>query len=765
MTRPCRVLYVTGESERPAGRLGGAEGLVPVGAPTVGDALDRIRDGDADCVVAEHRPPAIDGLDILRRVRAADPDVPVVLSVPVGDSEAADAALSAGATDYVQYSDGPADVHRLAARIRTAVDRQRATGTAPERIASLARRVGAELVRATCREDVDAAVCETLADAEPYVFAWIGGYDPGDGRVRPRAAAGIEDGYLADVEVTAGDGPSGQGPTGRAVRTRSVQVVQDVAADERYEPWRDAALERGYRSSAAVPLVHEETLYGVLNVYSGRRAAFDAVERALLAELGETVARALHRVQVGGEYESQYRTLFEEAPVMFALTRDREGGPVVEDCNRRFAQRLGYDKPELRGRPLADLYSEESARRLLEGDGYERALSGEFLREDREFVTIDGERVSTLLRATPRRTGDGEVVGTYALYVDVTERERAREVLRQVEAMDSAMDGVAILDSDGTYVYVNPAHAEIYGYDDPDALLGETWRICYGDDERERFETDVLPELRAEGEWRGEATGLRADGTTFPQEVSLTRLEDGELICVVRDITGRKATERRLESQLDDLEVLSQVVRHDIRNNLQVILAYTELLEDHVDEAGREYLETVQENGQQAVDLTRTARRLADTVLGPDEERRPLRVDRVLEPEIADRRTAHPDAEITVAGAVPEVHVLTNDLLESVFRNLLENAVQHNDTDAPEVVVTVTERDDDVLISVADDGPGVPDDRKRAIFGKGQVGLDSDGTGLGLYLVCLLVDSYGGDVWVTDNDPCGAVFNVTLPKP
>jgi signal transduction histidine kinase len=288
--------------------------------------------------------------------------------------------------------------------------------------------------------------------------------------------------------------------------------------------------------------------------------------------------------------------------------------------------------------------------------------------------------------------------------------------------------------------------------------------MCYEGDERERFETEIFPELEVEGEWRGEATGVRADGTTFPQEVSLTTLGEGEMICVVRDVTERKAYERRLERQLDDLEVLSRVVRHDIRNNLQVVLAYAELLEDHVDDAGREYMETVSENAEQAVDLTKTARDLTETMLGSDEERQQRGLAGALEPALADKRTAHPSATVTVEGGIPDVRVVTNDLLESVFRNLIENAIQHNDTDAPEVVVSVTERDDDVLVSVADDGPGVPDDRKTEIFGKGQTGLDSDGTGLGLYLVSLLVESYGGDVRVEDNDPRGAVFEVTLPR-
>jgi signal transduction histidine kinase len=80
----------------------------------------------------------------------------------------------------------------------------------------------------------------------------------------------------------------------------------------------------------------------------------------------------------------------------------------------------------------------------------------------------------------------------------------------------------------------------------------------------------------------------------------------------------------------------------------------------------------------------------------------------------------------------------------------LKNAIQHNDKAVPEVNVLTTDRDDTVVVRVADNGPGVPDDQKDAIFGKGEKGLDSQGTGIGLYLVKTLVESYDGDIWVED---------------
>jgi signal transduction histidine kinase len=67
-----------------------------------------------------------------------------------------------------------------------------------------------------------------------------------------------------------------------------------------------------------------------------------------------------------------------------------------------------------------------------------------------------------------------------------------------------------------------------------------------------------------------------------------------------------------------------------------------------------------------------------------------------------------------------------------------------------------------VTVRIADNGPGVPDERKESVFGKGEKGLESDGTGIGTYLVKTLVSRYSGTVWVEDNEPRGAVFVVEL---
>ena len=121
----------------------------------------------------------------------------------------------------------------------------------------------------------------------------------------------------------------------------------------------------------------------------------------------------------------------------------------------------------------------------------------------------------------------------------------AEDVLRlQSHAFRASMDGMAILDADERYVFLNEAHARLYGYDAPEELLGQSWRLLYSPAQLRRFETEIMPALWRDGSWRGEAVGLRRNGTSFPQELSLTIVEGGGLVCVVRDTTQSKKAER-----------------------------------------------------------------------------------------------------------------------------------------------------------------------------------------------------------------------------
>ncbi|MFC6905921.1 bacterio-opsin activator domain-containing protein [Halalkalicoccus tibetensis] len=181
--------------------------------------------------------------------------------------------------------------------LREQTERLEEQNTALERVQRLnavIRGIVQELTHASTHETAMQAVCDRLADSEPYRFVWIGIHDPATDEITPEAFGGVEEGYLDEITVTADESSTGMGPAGRAFRSHEPSVQNDLYTDPPFEPWRQAALERGYRSSISIPIVHRDTIYGVLNLYAEEANAFNGTERDALGELGETIGYALN---------------------------------------------------------------------------------------------------------------------------------------------------------------------------------------------------------------------------------------------------------------------------------------------------------------------------------------------------------------------------------------------------------------------------------------------------------------------------------------
>ncbi|WP_080509869.1 ATP-binding protein [Halorubrum saccharovorum] len=354
-----------------------------------------------------------------------------------------------------------------------------------------------------------------------------------------------------------------------------------------------------------------------------------------------------------------------------------------------------------------------------------------------------------------------------------------RAQLRQIRNQHAG-HGVLVTDTDGTIEYVNEGFESQSGYTSEE-VVGNTPRILKSGEHDEAFYEELWNTITAGDVWDGTVINSRKDGDRYVIEQTIAPVEgpDGEItqfIAVNHEITELRELEESLRQQREQLDVLNRVLRHDIRNDMNVVVAWGEMLEDEVTSTGQEKLDRILRAGRHVVELTNVARDLSEIIHGdgtPDLKPIPLR--QLLSEELEKRRETFANAEITMADPPDQrTHVLANELLSSVFRNLVNNAVQHNHTAQPKVMISVEESDESVRIRVADNGPGISDDVKESLFREGKKGLESGGTGMGLFLVDSLVESYGGNVWIEDRveselfdtpdeaDPAGTVFIVEL---
>jgi len=234
-------------------------------------------------------------------------------------------------------------------------------------------------------------------------------------------------------------------------------------------------------------------------------------------------------------------------------------------------------------------------------------------------------------------------------------------------------------------------------------------------------------------------------------------LDRPQLIKSVRYALERQQQKSQLRTTTEQLEILNRILRHDVRNDLQIQRLKAQSLQAQLDD--NDEIEGILETNDHILSLTENSKEYIDFIAGEEEvTRKPIQLENVLLTEIEKARSSYGNAEFTVNGSFRST-VWANEMLSSVFRNLLSNAVIHNDTEIPKIDISVEEQSETTRVAVTDNGPGVPDDQKETIVGKGELGLDSPGTGIGLYLVQTLVSAYQGQVWVED---AGESTNETL---
>ena len=171
------------------------------------------------------------------------------------------------------------------------------------------RDIGDLIVRERNADRLLSEACKTLMRTRGYRLAWIGGVVPGSQRVVPLASAGPAVDYLQDVTITWDECETGRGPLGTALRERKTTVCQDTVADPRFALWLKPALARGYRSVAAVPMVHDGRLFGAVAVYADQPAAFGNEELELLAKLASDLASALQAIEAEQERKQAEQSL------------------------------------------------------------------------------------------------------------------------------------------------------------------------------------------------------------------------------------------------------------------------------------------------------------------------------------------------------------------------------------------------------------------------------------------------------------------------
>ncbi|WP_254523733.1 PAS domain-containing sensor histidine kinase [Natrinema caseinilyticum] len=254
----------------------------------------------------------------------------------------------------------------------------------------------------------------------------------------------------------------------------------------------------------------------------------------------------------------------------------------------------------------------------------------------------------------------------------------------------------------------------------------------------------------------------RANGELIWVRVRLNKTTLDDTTCVVaeiRDITEYKARERRLR-------LLNRVVRHNLRNETNVLIGYADRLKRAVEE------QTIEEEVDMILEIAAEIGTLSDSIrqvqeiAKPDAAKRtPTDIGKLVTEIVTELEAEYPAADLTVSTRA-EVWVNADDGLRHAIIHAIDNAITHNDDDAPSVVVRVdTEPNTNQgAVSVLDTGPTIPTIETDVLKEHFAASTTHHGSGVGLWVMQWCVDSLGGELVFEENSPRGNIVRFLLPE-
>ena len=340
------------------------------------------------------------------------------------------------------------------------------------------------------------------------------------------------------------------------------------------------------------------------------------------------------------------------------------------------------------------------------------------------------------------------------------------------KAVDSSTEAVSITTPDGALVYVNPAWVDLNGYTDSEAL-GRNPRLLKSEETKD----DIFVAM-----WEKISSGLayatediinkRKNGTIYHAELSIFPIREGAqvlfYVSLCQDITQRKEVDRA------KTEFVS-LASHQLRTPLSAIRWYSEMLLSKyvgdLNEKQKQYVKEIYAGNLRMVELVNALLNVSRIDLGTFAiEPEPVNLVEICESVLGELNPQIMLKKQTVEKnfrTAPASYSADAKLIRIVFQNFLSNSVKYTQPEG-HIAVEIATQGSDLYIRVSDNGYGIPKQQHGKIFEKlfradNVRQKDTEGTGLGMYIVKAIVESSGGKIWFESAENEGTTFHVLLP--
>ena len=681
------------------------------------DALAAFDSSAIDCVVSGYEMPEQNGIEFLERVREAYGEVPFILYTDKGSEEVASEAISAGVTDYLQKESTTSQYTVLANRIRNAVEQHRSRQAVEEterKLSELAER----------SEDIlfmfDRDWSELLFINSAYEEVWGRSIE----RLEAEPASFIEHVHPDDREKA-------QASMERIAKGEASQIEYRVVQADGEQRWV-----RGDTQ----PIVDEAG--NVTRIVGQVRDITEQKGRELHLE---TIIENLPGYVYRHEYAPEY-------PLEF-VKGDAESitGYTATELAENVVQAESIIHPDDR----EDLW-ENHVDQVEESGTFDSTYRIVTKEDEVRWIRDQGQLVEN------PATGDQVIDGFITNVSEQVERKQElKTIQRRFEAvLENTTTPMFLKADDGSYIFVNQEYRDLFGFHDGE-VVGRT-------------DLDLHPPDVAAAIQRNDRAVIERGEAVEAEERLLVGTEERVFLTTKVPVydTGNRSdpdnpvgvfgvaadiTERLLEQQR--LSVLNRMLRHNIRNDLNIIMGYVETVRGlHADEPTDEALRTIHERCQQ---LLRESRKVHEFQQLLDRDRRDHRslgsVVRALREEAAQFPGRGFEVVRDSAG-----NVTVLDIVEVALVELVENAFVHGG-DEDSVRVTVERPTaSQVAFSVTDAGPGLPEMERRVLDGEVEEPLNHS-QGFGLWMAYWLVQIAGGSICLERDERPGTTIRVQVP--
>jgi PAS domain S-box-containing protein len=408
-------------------------------AGSAAEALQKLKYAPCNVIVADYQMPEMDGIELLKKVRASIGNIPFILFTGKGREEVVIEALNNGADFYLQKGGEPVSQYtELEHKINLAAERQRSEKKIIffNQLYALLSEINAAIVRIKSQADFFSEVCQAAVDRGKFRMAWIGLIDPGSREIYPVAGSDIPGGYSGIARLSLDPGPDNQNPGEQAVRERQPVTCNDFNAGQKNELWYSCAVSQGLRSTAVFPLFLRDEVIGIFQIYSDEAGFFAKDELNLLNEVAVVISSGIKNLNEKMKRQTTEKSLIESEEKFRILSEESLVGVYIIRNNRliyanpKFAEIFGYQRDEMPpDLQVLDLIAPTDQKHILSSITLRDSAAGSRKSFYHVFSGIrkDGSRI------------DLETTGTTTLYhgkpviigmlKDITHRKRAESEL------------------------------------------------------------------------------------------------------------------------------------------------------------------------------------------------------------------------------------------------------------------------------------------------------------------------------------------------